>query len=163
MIDVRGILYTDFMEYSLIEYDLDVELFLSLVWHDDLSSQSSHPFILSLPGRSLSDIIEEMIRVSGCNDSVGMFDAMGREINSIRFEAYVKRNARFSREKMRRQRIWVHGKFGESINQIKTPLKIGNGHHRCLAYAAKVILGELVYEPVSALIRVPGRPWQEVV
>lgn len=143
MIDLRGLLYTEADGHSWVEVDLDEEAFIGLIMDKD-----------EFDRRSLFQVAFEIAYYAW--RPVEAFETSGVG------EAYVKRAREFDRVKMGRQRLWIRGQYGDDVNEAVPPFKLCNGNHRSLVYAVYLMMGVMKYEPVQALLQLPGRRWQEV-
>ena len=163
MIDLRHLKYTDADRFSWVEVDLRYEQFRDIVFSDRCTEHETHEFLLLFANTRIYKIAERMMRHYSGVDAVEVFRRTQADVQSDWFGTFVTLCENFSKHKMDRQRVWLYAELAEDdVNFAVEPLRIRGGHHRCLVYMVKVLIGDLVYRPVQALLQVPGRDWRLV-
>ena len=163
MIDLRGLRYTDADGSSWVELSLGYRQFSELVFSDNVERHESHEFLLRFANTRIRKIAERMKRHYSGVDAVEVFRKTQADVQSDWFSTFVSLCEQFSKHRMDRQRVWVKGALAEDdVNFAMEPLRLCNGHHRCLVYMLKCSMGDLIYRPVDVLLQVPGRNWRLV-
>ena len=163
MIDLRQLTYTDADGTSFVEVPLRIEEFKEVRFSDRVLEHETHEFLRRFAGERIRKIAERMMRHYSGKDAVEVFRRTQADVQSDWFSTFVTLAEQFSKHRMDRQRIWLYADLAEDdVNFAVEPLRIRGGHHRCLVYMVKVLMGDLVYRPVQALLQVPGRNWRLV-